>query len=169
MSAEFITELANLALTLSLIVAVIFGIAQINAAKKDRRERLTLETLRNFQSREFAEFILFITTAKFPQSQKEWLSWEAEGKVKFIQIGQEMESLGILLADKLIDIDLLDKTLGSFIMTAWEKFKPMIFELREKNPDPYLAEYFQWMAEQIDKRMNENPRKPFFQIAKDAV
>jgi hypothetical protein len=169
MSAEFITELANLALTLSLIVAVIFGIAQINAAKKDRRERLTLETLRNFQSREFAEFILFITTAKFPQSQKEWLSWAEEEKVKFIQIGQEMESLGILLADKLIDIDLLDKTLGSFIMTAWEKFKPMIFELREKNPDPYLAEYFQWMAEQIDKRMKENPRKPFFQIAKDAV
>jgi hypothetical protein len=169
MSAEFITELANLALTLSLIVAVIFGIAQINAAKKDRRERLTLETLRNFQSREFAEFILFITTAKFPQSQKEWLSWAEEEKVKFIQIGQEMESLGILLADRLIDIDLLDKTLGSFIMTAWEKFKPMIFELREKNPDPYLAEYFQWMAEQIDKRMKENPRKPFFQIAKDAV
>jgi len=54
-----------------------------------------------------------------------------------------MESLGILLADKLIDIDLLDKTLGSFITLAWEKFKPIILVLREKNPDPYLAEYFQ--------------------------
>lgn len=43
------------------------------------------------------------------------------------------------------------------------KFKPMILELREKNPDPYLAEYFQWMAEQIDKRMKENPRPPFYQ------
>jgi hypothetical protein len=169
MSAELITELANLALTLSLIVAVIFGIAQINASKKDRRERLTLETLRNFQSREFAEIILFITTAKFPQNQKEWLSWAENERIKFIQIGQEMESLGILLADRLIDINLLDKTLGSFIMTAWEKFKPMILELREKNPDPYLAEYFQWMAEQIDKRMKENPRKPFYQTAKDAV
>jgi hypothetical protein len=45
----------------------------------------------------------------------------------------------------------------------------MIVELREKNPDPYLAEYFQWMAEQIDKRMKENPRKPFFEISKDAI
>jgi hypothetical protein len=169
MSAEFITELANLALTLSLIVAVIFGIAQINASKKDRRERLTLETLRNFQSREFAEIIFFVSTFKFPQNQKEWLLWKEVERIKFIQIAQEMESLGILLADKLIDIDLLDKTLGSFIMTAWEKFKPMILELRAKNPDPYLAEYFQWMAEQIDKRMKENPRKPFYQIAKDAV
>jgi hypothetical protein len=169
MSAEFITELANLALTLSLIVAVVFGIAQINASKTDRRERLTLETLRNFQSREFAEIILFISTAKFPQNQKEWLLWAEDERVIFIQIGQEMESLGILLADRLIDIDLLDKTLGSFIMTAWEKFKPMILELREKNPDPYLAEYFQWMAEQIDKRMKENPRKPFYQSSQAAI
>ena len=80
-----------------------------------------------------------------------------------------MESLGILLADRLIDINLLDKTLGSFISQAWEKFKPIMTELREKNPDPYLAEYFQWMAEQIDKRIKENPRKPFYQTAQNAV
>ena len=52
MSAEFITELANIALTLSLIVAVIFGIAQLRTSKQDRRERLTVEMLQTFQSRE---------------------------------------------------------------------------------------------------------------------
>ena len=169
MSADFITELANIALTLSLIVAVIFGIAQISAAKKDRRERLTLETLQNFQSREFAEIILFITTTKFPKNQQEWSSWPQDDKVKFIQVGQQMESLGILLADELIDINLLDKTLGSFITTTWETYKPLMLELREKNPDPYLSEYFQWMAEQIDKRMKENPRKPFYQSSQAAI
>lgn len=169
MSAEFITELANIALTLSLIVAVIFGIAQIRTSKQDRRERLTIEMLQTFQSKEFAEIILFITTAKFPKNQKEWLSWAEQDKARFIQIGQQMESLGILLADKLIDINLLDKTLGSFIVTTWEKFKLIILELREKNPDPYLAEYFQWMAEQIDKRMKENPRKPFYQSSQAAI
>ena len=169
MSAEFITELANIALTLSLIVAVIFGIAQIRASKQDRRERLTVDMLRTFQSKEFAEIILFITTADFPKNQKEWSSWAQDERAKFIQIGQQMESLGILLADQLIDIDLLDKTLGSFITTTWEKFKPIFLELRETNPDPYLGEYFQWMAEQIDKRMKENPRKPFYQSAKTAV
>lgn len=169
MSAEFITELANIALTLSLVVAVVFGLAQIRTSKQDRRERLTVEMLQTFQSREFAEIIMFITTATFPQNQKEWVLWKEEDRVKFIQIGQQMESLGILLADKLIDINLLDKTLGSFIVTTWEKFKPIIVELREKNPDPYLAEYFQWMAEQIEKRMKENPRKPFYQSTQHAV
>ena len=57
---EIITIIANLALALSLIVAVIFGIAQVKATKRDRRERLTLEALRNFQTREFAELISYI-------------------------------------------------------------------------------------------------------------
>ena len=57
---EIITIIANLALALSLIVAVIFGIARVKATKRDRRERLTLEALRNFQTREFAELISYI-------------------------------------------------------------------------------------------------------------
>ena len=169
MSNDFITLLANLALTLSLIVAVIFGIAQIRTAKKDRRERLTLETLKNFQSKEFAEMLFFITTAEFPKNYKDWLSWGKNDHVSFVQLMQQMESLGILLADGLIDIDLVDKTLGSFVTSTWEKCKPVVFEMREKHPDPYFAEYFQWMAEQIDQRMKANPRKPFYQSSKTAV
>jgi hypothetical protein len=29
--------------------------------------------------------------------------------------------------------------------------------------DPFLCEYFQWLAEQIDKQMTENSRKPFYE------
>jgi hypothetical protein len=58
MENETITNIANLALTLSFIVALIFGIAQVKAAKRDRRERLTLEMLRQFQTRDFVELLL---------------------------------------------------------------------------------------------------------------
>jgi hypothetical protein len=37
-------------------------------------------------------------------------------------------------------------------------------DMREKLPDPYLGEYFQWLAELIDKRMRENSRKPFYEL-----
>lgn len=169
MSTEFISVLANLALTLSLIVAIIFGIAQIRAAKKDRRERLTLETLRNFQTREFASMILFVTNTKFPGTYSEWQSRATADRELFIQLMQQMESVGILLADGSIDIELVDKTLGSFVTSSWEKYKPVVSDMREKSNDPYLAEYFQWMAEQIDRRMKENPRQPFFESSKTAV
>jgi hypothetical protein len=158
---EIIAIIANLALTLSLIVAVVFGIAEVRAAARDRRERLTLETLHNFQTREFAELILFITSYDMPTTREEMNTLPVDQRVIFIQFGQQMESLGLLVAEKFIDIDLVDKTLGSFVTTSWEKYKHVFLDIREKNPDPFLGEYFQWLAERSDERMKKNPSKPF--------
>ena len=69
------------------------------------------------------------------------------------------------VAERLINLDLVDKTLGSFVVTAWEKYKPIFQEMRENTPDPFLGEYFQWLAERIGRRMREEPRKPFYQAA----
>lgn len=162
MTHDFIDLLANLGIALSFIAGLIFGIGQVKAASRDRKERLTLEALRNFQTREFAELIFYVTANKMPTTGKEMDTLSAEDRIKFIQFGQQMESLGILLAEKLINIDLVDKTLGSLVTTAWEKYKPVVMSLRDR--DPFLCEYFQWLAENIDKRLNETPRTPFYKI-----
>jgi len=162
MTNEIISTIADLALTLSLIVGVVFGIAQVRIAARDRRERLTLEALRNFQTREFAELIHYITTRDMPLSLKELRTLPENDQIMFIQFAQQMESLGILVAEKVINIDLVDKTLGSFVTTAWEKYKILFQDIRVNQPDPFLGEYFQWLAEKIDERMRENPRKPFY-------
>ena len=120
---ELIALITNIALTLSFIVALVFGIAQVKAAARDRRERLTLETLRNFQTREFAELIHFINSHNMPCNRKEMEVLPVDEQIMLIQFGQQMESLGMLVAERFIDIDLIDKTLGSFVTTAWEKYK----------------------------------------------
>ena len=159
---EITAIIANLALTLSLIVAVIFGLAEVRAAARDRRERLTLETLHNFQTREFAEMINYINSHDMPGNREEMSALPVDQQIIFIQFGQQMESLGILVAERFINMDLVDKTLGSFVTTSWEKYKKVFLDIREKQPDPFLGEYFQWLAERIDERMRENPRKPFY-------
>ncbi len=163
MSNDLITLLANLALTLSFIVALIFGIAQIKAAERDRKERFTLETLRNFQTREFSELIYFITSRDLPSTMEEYRKFSDKDQVMFVQFAQQMESLGILVAEGFIDMDLVDKILGSFVNTSWNKLKPVMMDIREKAPDPFLSEYFQWLAERVDERMQKNPRNPFYE------
>src|SRR4051812_29685026 len=107
MTTEIIAVLANVALTLSVIVAIVFGIAQVKMSGRDRHERLTLEALRNFQTKEFAELIHYRTTKNFPLTWEEYREWPKEEQVPFIQLQQQMESLGIALAEKLIDFDLV--------------------------------------------------------------
>ena len=160
---DIITLIANVALALSFVIGLIFGIAQVNTANRDRRERLTIETLRNFQTREFAELILFINSHSMPSNSKEMNSLPPREQVFIVQFGQQMESLGMLVAERLINIDLVDKTLGSFVTLAWEKYKILFQDIREKQPDPFLGEYFQWLAERIDERMRQNPRRPFYE------
>jgi hypothetical protein len=161
MNSDLIALLANLALALSFIVGLIFGIAQVKAAARDRRERLTLEALRNFQTREFAELIHFTIDTKLPSSRKELDALPVIDRIMFIQFAQQMESLGMLVAEKLINIDLVDKTLGSLVTTTWDKYKTLFLGMRDN--DPFIGEYFQWLAESIDKRLKETPRTPFYQ------
>lgn len=166
--SETITLIANLAIAFSFIVALIFGVVQVRAMARDRWERLTLETLREFQTHEFVELMHFIIYGDMPSSRDAMQVLPANEQKSIIQFAQVMESLGILVAERLINIDLVDKTLGSFVSTAWQKYKSLFLDIREKQPDPFLGEYFQWLAEQIDERMRMNPRKPFHETHKSS-
>ena len=153
--------IANLALALSVVIALIFGIAQVKATARDRRERLTLETLRVFNTREFAETIHFMRVLAMPKTQEEFFSMPTDQQIMLIQGSQQMESLGMLVFERYIDLDLVDKTIGSFVSTTWAKYKPVFEDMRTKIPDPYLGEYFQWLAEQVDKKIQLN-REPYY-------
>ncbi len=161
MTNEIITLFANIALALSFIIGLVFGILQVRAAARDRKERLTLETLRNYQSLEFSELIFKINAATIPPTLLELRKLPDEDQIMILQFIQAMESLGILVAEHFISIELVDKTLGSFVTASWDKFKIMIMDIREKQPDPFLSEYYQWLAERLNERLKTNPRKPF--------
>jgi hypothetical protein len=161
MSGETIGLIANLAIALSFITAIIFGIAQVRAAERDRAERLTLETLRYFQSREFARQLQYFRDRKSPATAEEMQALPVDEQVTYIQFAQEMESLGLLVAEGLLDLDLVDKTLGSYVSLMWTRFEPFMLHMRETIPDPYLAEYFQWLARRVEERMNKKPRAPY--------
>ncbi len=158
-----ISIIANIALALSFVIGLVFGIVQVRIATRDRRERLTLETLRNFQTRDFAELLYKYRVTTIPSTGEEFETFPAEDQIIFIQLSQEMDSLGILVAEKFIDLDLVDKTLGSAVTTAWKKYEPMFLDMRKKIPDPFLGEYFQWLAKQIEDRMRDHPRPPFYE------
>jgi hypothetical protein len=164
MNTELIGLIANLALALSFIVGLVFGILQVKAAARDRKERLTLDALRNFQTREFSEIMFYTNAYQIPSTYEKWQQLPVNDQIMFLQFTQQMESLGILVAEKFINIDLVDKILGSFVTTSWDDLKTVIVDIREKRSDPFLCEYFQWLAERLTERMEMNPRKPFHSI-----
>ncbi len=163
MTYEIISLIADISLALSFLVALVFGFVQVRQVARDRRERFTMEILRNFQTREFAELNGQLSYHKLPSGFKEFEQLPLEEQAKFIQFGQEMEQLGILVAEGLIDIELVDKTLGSLVSSSWQKYKITFADIRKEHSDPFWGEYFQWLAEYINDRMKKEPRKPFYE------
>jgi len=163
MTNDTIALAANLALTLSVIIALVFGVVQIRAAARDRRERFALEALHNFQTREFVELLQYVNAHHLPSTFREMQSLAAADQTFLIQFAQQMESLGILAAQRYITMDLVDRTLGSFVVTSWKKYKAMMLDMREVHKDPFAGEYFQWLAERIDQQMRNNPRRPVYE------
>ena len=159
---DMVSIIGNVAIALSFVIALVFGVAQVRAAARDRRERLTLEALRAFQTEEFAASIHRIINKGLPATQAELQALPEHEQILFIQFAQQMEGLGILVADGLINLDLVDKTLGSFVVMAWDKYRPAFTDLRQKMDDPFTGEYFQWLAELIAKRMRDKPRQPYY-------
>jgi hypothetical protein len=157
---ELVTVIGNLAIALSVVVAVVFGIAQARGAARDRKERLALETIRSFQTREFAEHMHFMRVQKQPATMAEFYALGDDDQVTFIHFAQEVEMLGLLVADGRIDLDLVERTLGDFVTRAWKRYQPVIEDMRRELGDPYLAEYFEWLAGQVARLMRESPRAP---------
>lgn len=164
---EFVAIIANISLALSFVIALIFGISQVQAAARDRREKLTLETLRLFETRDFAELMHMMNTRPMPHSIAELNKMPEKERIMFTQFAQQMESLGIIVAEGLIDLDLVDKTLGNFVSNSFKKCEKLFVDIREKTDDPNTAEYYQWLATHIDERIRTNPR-PAFYLQKDA-
>src|SRR6185312_14594488 len=156
---QLVTLIANVSLALTFLAGLIFGIIQTRQAARDRRERLTLETLRAFHTREFAELMNFVGSSRFPKTREEARALTGVDNILMIEFSQRMESLGILVAEGLIDIDLVDKTLGNYVTTTWQKYSIFIVPTREC--DPYLNEYYQWLAERMEERAKDTPREPF--------
>ena len=70
MNSETITLIANIALAVSAVIALVFGIVQVQSATRDRQERLTLEALRNFNTREFSELMNYVTAHDIPPTHE---------------------------------------------------------------------------------------------------
>jgi hypothetical protein len=72
MTSHTITLIPNIALAISVVIGLIFGIFQVKTAARDRQERLTLEALRNFNTREFSELMNYVTSHDIPPTHEEW-------------------------------------------------------------------------------------------------
>jgi len=79
----------------------------------------------------------------------------AEGQVQtvFFMIGMFFEGIGILLKNKLVQLDLVTDLFA--VEMLWLKMKPLAEGLRKQTNNPHFGEWFEYIYNEMQKKREE--------------
>ena len=144
-----ISAISAVIAAVGVIVGVIFTVLELRNLVKTRQTDLVMRLYSTFGSQEFNEARWKIMAREY----KDFNDYEKKhGLSEIVQVGSFFEGIGVLLHRKLVDISLVDDLLSSAIKLSWDKMKPMYGEWRKRSNRPQLAEWFEYLYNEMQKR-----------------
>jgi hypothetical protein len=143
----------------SVVAGVIYYIFQVKHQTKVRQTELIMRLYSILGSKEFVENDPRIFNQEFKDLEgflKKYDSFrkfmESPDYAPFMMNSMFFEGVGILLRRKLVDIKLVDDLFSSPIILYWEKMLPLTKALRQYFNRPQIAEWFEYLYNEMKKR-----------------
>jgi hypothetical protein len=150
----------------SVVLAAIYYIFQVRHQIRVRQTDLIMRLYSTTVTREFVENDVSIFNQEVNDLEgfmRKYGSFpkfmESPEYVPYMMDSEFFEGVGILLYRKLVDIELVDDLFSSPIITIWEKTLPMTKALREYFKRPQLAEWFEYLYNEMKKREQKLEQK----------
>ena len=143
-----------------LVVGVVIALQQLRDIQQTRQTELFMTLYNRFSETEYNEKLNEFLTS-------EWVSWkdmhkksgpttEPKTYSRMISLLHYFEGIGVLVQRKQIDPDLVADLMSNTTLQVWNKFKPILEEVREVFERPSSFEGFEYLAEQMMKHRPEN-------------
>lgn len=156
-----LSTIANLVNALAVTAGVIFAAAQIREFRRQRRRQSMYTLVQTFQSADFAKALRRIID--FPDNLdraaiREKVGPEGEDAIYFVTT--TWETIGVLVFQKELTLDLVDDFFSGPIILSWRKLARYLDDVRTEWHRDTLFEWFQWLAEQMMEREIKSPPVP---------
>lgn len=146
-----IATLAQLASSVAVIVAVIFGVLQLRQSAKTRYLLGATELVRAMQTAEFARSVR-VVLALPDEASLESVRDDSEVASAILSLSHVYESLGVLVFHRVVPLHLVDDLMGGYVRRTWQKVARHV-EARRAEYGVFYGEWMQWLAE----RLREHP------------
>jgi hypothetical protein len=122
---------------------------------KTRQAEILIRLHSAFSTKEMCEAALKYMSSEYKDYDdfvEKYGSLIAEGQVQtvFVMIGMFFEGIGVLLKNRLVDIDLVTDLFT--VEMFWLKMKPLAKGLRKQYNNPQLWEWFEYLYTEMKKR-----------------
>jgi hypothetical protein len=140
---------ANIATTVAVIVAVVFGITELRRGARDRRDRAAVEIVRSVQTQEAFRAVGTILNLPDDADPKVVANdpalFEAAMLVYFA-----CEMFGASVFEGVVDLHTLDRMVGGWVRATWVRLRRWIEAERIADRSPNAGEWWQWLYEQLE-------------------
>ena len=145
-----LSTIANIATALTVLTGVVFGLIEMRRARRDREERAAFAAVQALMSPEWMSSAVIVhaipegATAEQIESDPRVL--EAAQRIGII-----LEAIGYSVFARIVPLRVVEDLIGGTIRVAWKKTRPFIEYERQRAGSAKSWEWFQWLAEQIDR------------------
>ena len=148
-----IATLANLINAIAVTAGVIFAAVQIREFRRQQRRHSMYTAVQTFQDVDFTKALHYIMELPDNLDRAEIQRRVGpEGEAAIYFVSTTWETIGVLVFQKELTLDLVDDFFSGPIVLTWRKLEPYLQQIRNERRRETLFEWCQWLAERIMDR-----------------
>lgn len=152
MQLQTLANLAQVVGVAAVIAAIAFGIAQIRQFRQQRRDAVAVELMRSIQDAEFTRSLRMMLTLPAGSSVEDVRVRGESFEDAALALCAKYETLGYLVFRGIMPLELVEELVGGVGVHVWNRLKPWALALRDEQQQPLLLEWYQWLAEHMERR-----------------
>lgn len=156
MDLETIVDVSQVVAALTVIGGTVFAVLQLREFRQQRQEAVALDLLRAFMGAEFSDAMAVVTNLPDGLSAAELRMAGPEAEKAATLMCTTFEAMGVLVHRRIAPLSLVQDLAGGIIVLMWRRLEPWITNLRVEQSNPSDSEWFQWLAEQLQRRKAES-------------
>ena len=156
------SNVAQILGALTVIGGVVFAIAQLIEYRRQRQETAASELMRLFHNPELARAVRLIRDLPDDVSAEELRGRGTDYELAAIVACTTYETIGLLVFLDVTPFQLVRQLTGGIAVVMWRKLRRWNSEVRNEQSQPSWAEWFQWLAELMQRHADEKETEPAY-------
>lgn len=145
-----LSTVANVATALTVLTGVGFGVIEMRRARREREERAAFAAVQALMTPEWMSSSMIV--AAIPEgTSASAIGNDPRTLEAALKIATIMEGIGYSVFARIVPLAVADDLVGGMARVAWRKFRPFAEDERERTGTQKSWEWFQWLAEQLDR------------------
>jgi hypothetical protein len=149
---QAVTALSSVFTGLVVGVTAAVAVDQLRQLRVRRRDTAAVEFVRSLQDIDFTRAFRLVMSLPAGISASELRARGLEYEEASQTLSARFEMVGLLVYRGAISFDVTEDLAGGAVLAVWERVKDQVHETRAVQNYPVYLEWFQWLAEQFEKR-----------------